>query len=102
MSRKRMDTIQAAFNNSGNQIAVDGVRRRKTTSVLKDFEQKYGMKPTGHADQVTPQQLKVGACKLSAPRACSSDLERPKSPSRSFLRVMYANGHARHARNRPS
>jgi peptidoglycan hydrolase-like protein with peptidoglycan-binding domain len=59
MSHKRVKAIQAALNSMGGQIAVDGRWGPKTEGALKDFQQKHGLKVTGHADAATLQQLKV-------------------------------------------
>lgn len=59
MSRKRVEAIQAALNNNGEQVTVDGYWGAKTSAALKDFQQKHGLKATGHIDHSTLGQLKV-------------------------------------------
>lgn len=59
MSRKRVEAIQTALNNMGEQVAVDGIWGPKTGRALKSFQQKHNLKPTGRADAATLQQLKV-------------------------------------------
>ena len=59
MSRKRVEAIQAALNQSGETVKVDGILGHKTTAALKDFQQKHGIKATGRADKATLSQLKV-------------------------------------------
>jgi peptidoglycan DL-endopeptidase CwlO len=59
MSRERVEKIQAALNNNGESLAVDGVWGSKTRAAVKDFQQKHGLKPTGHVDSATLDQLKV-------------------------------------------
>ena len=57
MSKHRVERIQAALNNHGEQIAVDGILGPKTRQALRDFQHKNGLKTTGSADQATVQKL---------------------------------------------
>jgi peptidoglycan hydrolase-like protein with peptidoglycan-binding domain len=59
MSRNQVEAIQAALNNNGEHVAVDGIWGMKTASAVKDFQQKHGLKPTGHASRATVEQLHV-------------------------------------------
>jgi peptidoglycan hydrolase-like protein with peptidoglycan-binding domain len=59
LSRKQIEAIQTALNGSGEQIAVDGRWGPKTRTALADFQKKHGMKPTGHANAATLDELKV-------------------------------------------
>jgi peptidoglycan hydrolase-like protein with peptidoglycan-binding domain len=59
MSKDRVEAIQTALNNNGEKVAVDGAWGRKTMTALKDFQQKHGIKASGHADPTTLQQLKI-------------------------------------------
>ncbi len=56
-SQNRVKTIQTALNNNGEQVTVDGKLGPKTVAALKDFQQKHGLKVTGHADRATMSQL---------------------------------------------
>ena len=56
-SRNHVKTIQTALNKNGEQIPVDGKLGPKTVAALKDFQQKHGLKVTGHADPATMSQL---------------------------------------------
>ena len=56
-SQNRVKTIQTALNNNGEQLNVDGKLGPKTVAALKDFQQKHGLKVTGHADKATMSQL---------------------------------------------
>lgn len=59
MSRERVEAVQTALNNNGAKVAVDGIWGRQTAAALKDFQQKHGIKPTGHPDSATLDQLKM-------------------------------------------
>lgn len=58
-SRRRVETIQAALNNNGESVSVDGLWGAKTSAALRDFQQKHGLKATGHIDRTTLSDLKV-------------------------------------------
>ena len=57
--KARVEAIQTALNNNGEKVSVDGLLGRQTRGAIKDFQQKHGLKATGHADQATLEQLKV-------------------------------------------
>jgi peptidoglycan hydrolase-like protein with peptidoglycan-binding domain len=59
MSSKHVKAIQAALNQNGAQLNVDGRWGPKTRSALMDFQQKNGLKATGHADKATLDKLNV-------------------------------------------
>jgi len=59
MHMSHVKAIQTALNSNGEQLAVDGRWGPKSRAALKDFQQKNGLKPTGHADKATMEKLKV-------------------------------------------
>jgi peptidoglycan hydrolase-like protein with peptidoglycan-binding domain len=59
MHVKHVKAVQTALNSNGEQIAVDGHWGPKTKSALMDFQQKNGLKATGHLDKATLQKLNV-------------------------------------------
>jgi len=59
MSSKHVKAIQGALNQNGAQLNVDGRWGPKTRSALMDFQQKNGLKATGHADKATLAKLNV-------------------------------------------
>jgi peptidoglycan hydrolase-like protein with peptidoglycan-binding domain len=59
MSKQQVEAIQTALNSNGEKVAVDGAWGHKTMTALKDFQQKHGIKASGHADPATLQQLKI-------------------------------------------
>jgi peptidoglycan DL-endopeptidase CwlO len=59
MHSKHVKAIQAALNQNGEQLSVDGKWGPKTHGALMDFQQKNGLKATGHADKATMQKLNI-------------------------------------------
>jgi peptidoglycan DL-endopeptidase CwlO len=59
MHVKHVKAIQDALNKNGEQLTVDGHWGPKTRSALMDFQQKNGLKATGHFDKATREKLNV-------------------------------------------
>jgi peptidoglycan hydrolase-like protein with peptidoglycan-binding domain len=59
MSSKHVKAVQAALNQNGAQLNVDGHWGPKTRSALMEFQQKNGLKATGHTDKATLAKLNV-------------------------------------------
>src|SRR5262245_25167743 len=59
MSRSRVEAIQTALKNSGEDVSPDGVWGPKTVAALRDFQQKQGLKATGHMDRATALKLNL-------------------------------------------
>ncbi|HEY1719725.1 MAG TPA: peptidoglycan-binding domain-containing protein [Magnetospirillaceae bacterium] len=57
MSRKHIESVQAALANSGQSVAIDGVWGPKTTAALKDFQKAHGLKATGRLNHATREAL---------------------------------------------
>jgi peptidoglycan hydrolase-like protein with peptidoglycan-binding domain len=59
MSRSRVEAIQTALKNNGEDVAPDGVWGPKTVTALRDFQKKQGLKATGHMDRATALKLNL-------------------------------------------
>jgi peptidoglycan hydrolase-like protein with peptidoglycan-binding domain len=59
LPKARVEAIQTALNGNGEKVAVDGKWGRQTSGAVKEFQQKHGLKPTGHVDHATLEQLKL-------------------------------------------
>ena len=59
MHNNHVKAIQTALNQNGEQLTIDGKWGPKTRSALMDFQQKNGLKATGHADKATLQKLNM-------------------------------------------
>jgi len=59
MSHRRVEEIQAALQSKGEQLAVDGIWGPKTTTALRDFQKKNGLKTSGRFDHATAEKLDI-------------------------------------------
>jgi len=59
MSHRRVEEIQAALQSKGEQLAVDGIWGPKTTTALRDFQKKNGLKTSGRFDHATAAKLDI-------------------------------------------
>ncbi len=59
MSRTRVEAIQTALKNNGEDVAPDGVWGPKTVAALRDFQKQHGLKTTGHMDRATALKLNL-------------------------------------------
>ena len=59
MSRHRIEEIQAALQSNGETLSVDGVWGPKTSSAMRDYQTKNGLKATGRFDHATAQKLSL-------------------------------------------
>jgi peptidoglycan hydrolase-like protein with peptidoglycan-binding domain len=59
MSRSRIEAVQTALKNNGEDVSPDGVWGPKTVSALRDFQKKQGLKATGHMDRATALKLNI-------------------------------------------
>ena len=59
MSRTRIEAIQSALKNSGEDVSPDGVWGPKTVAALRDFQKKQGLHATGHMDRATALKLNL-------------------------------------------
>ena len=59
MSARKVEEIQAALQKDGEKLAVDGIWGSHTSSALRDFQKKNGLKQTGRYDQATAQKLSI-------------------------------------------
>lgn len=59
LSRTRIEAIQSALKSNGEDVAPDGVWGPKTVAALRDFQQKQGLKATGHMDRATALKLNL-------------------------------------------
>jgi peptidoglycan hydrolase-like protein with peptidoglycan-binding domain len=57
LSRKHIEAIQAALDNNGEKVDVDGRWGPKTVAAVKDFQQHHGLPASGRADKTTIAQL---------------------------------------------
>lgn len=57
LSRRRVEEIQAALNNKGAGLAVDGIWGPKTQAAVEHFQKQNHLKVTGRADQATMDKL---------------------------------------------
>jgi peptidoglycan hydrolase-like protein with peptidoglycan-binding domain len=53
----RMERVQQALNSNGAALKVDGKWGPKTKAAVKDFQKAHGLKPTGHLNKSTRDQL---------------------------------------------
>jgi peptidoglycan hydrolase-like protein with peptidoglycan-binding domain len=59
MSRTRIEAIQGALKNNGEDVAPDGIWGPKTVAALRDFQKKQGLHATGHMDRATAMKLNL-------------------------------------------
>lgn len=59
MSKTRVEAIQTALKNNGEDVTSDGVWGPKTVAAVRDFQTKNGLKATGHVDRATAQKLNL-------------------------------------------
>lgn len=53
------EALQTALKTAGEDVTVDGRIGKKTLAALKDYQQKHGLKATGHFDKATVKALGV-------------------------------------------
>lgn len=57
LSRKRVERVQTALAQSGENVPIDGLWGPKTTDALKDFQKSHGLRATGHLNHATEKVL---------------------------------------------
>lgn len=60
LSKQAVMQIQDALNQSGDQLAVDGIMGPRTEAALRKYQESHGLQPTGKPDPQTMQQLGIG------------------------------------------
>jgi peptidoglycan hydrolase-like protein with peptidoglycan-binding domain len=57
LSRTRVEHVQTALAQSGEDVPIDGLWGPKTSEALKDFQKSHGLKATGHLNHATVKAL---------------------------------------------
>ncbi len=57
LAPRRVEEIQAALDNNGEHLAVDGIWGPKTTMALRDFQKQHALKASGRPDSQTWKKL---------------------------------------------
>ena len=55
------EALQSALKAAGEDVTVDGRIGKKTLAALKNYQQKHGLKATGHFDKATVKALGVSS-----------------------------------------
>jgi peptidoglycan hydrolase-like protein with peptidoglycan-binding domain len=63
MSHHRVEEIQAALNNAGEAVEVDGLWGPDTRAALDDYQKKNGLRVTGEFDRETARKLTLPSWK---------------------------------------
>lgn len=58
-TQQRVAKVQAALNNNGAQLEVDGKMGPKTVTALKSYQRSHHLKATGKLDAATAKSLGV-------------------------------------------
>lgn len=58
-SRSEVRQVQAALNQSGERVKVDGKWGPRTSQALRDYQQKNGLQASGQLDDATMQKLNI-------------------------------------------
>jgi len=66
MSRSKVEQVQTALANSGDNVQIDGDWGPKTTAALKDFQKQHNLKATGRLDKETRDALNLNATKTQS------------------------------------
>ena len=59
LSRHRIEQIQAALNDAGGKLAVDGEWGPTTAAALRDYQKQHHLRTTGRFDRATRHDLKL-------------------------------------------
>lgn len=59
LSRQRIEALQTALDNGGENVPIDGYIGPKTVAAVKDYQQKHNLKATGRFDRATVKALGV-------------------------------------------
>ncbi len=60
-SPEEVQRVQAALNQKGERVKVDGVWGPQTAEAVRDFQKKNGLQPSGQLDDQTLQKLNVAS-----------------------------------------
>jgi peptidoglycan hydrolase-like protein with peptidoglycan-binding domain len=77
---EQVKAIQQALKDQGHDPGeIDGIMGPKTEAALRDYQQKQGLKATGHLDAETSAKLGVEAKTSAAPSSSSSPAASPST-----------------------